>query len=939
MPPDGRMYSSSSRKGETAELKHALNSIDQRERQKAVKRVIASMTIGKDVSSLFPDVIKNAMTDNFSLKKLVYLYIINYARSNPDLIILVINTFVKDAADRNPLVRALSLRTMALIRLDKVTEYLVDPLHKALRDEDPYVRKTAAVCVAKLYDSNPALVREEGFIHMLQDLLSDANPMTVANAVASLSEIAEASNTPSLLSLTPSSVPKYLSALSECTEWGQVFILDAISSYKPQDSEEAQLMVERIIPRLQHANPAVVLAAVRINVALMPCLDSVDQRSYLINKMRAPIVTLLSAQPEMQYAALRNINLLIRAYPTFFENDPRVFFASYADPLYVKVEKLDILARIADKSNTAQILAELEEYASEVDLVFARKAVGSIGRIALSRPGAVAECVKVLTKLLRAKTLYITEEVVITMKDILRAYPGRFLSVIDLICDSAEVIDEPLARAALVWIVGEHAASIPNAPAMIDVFLDTYHDEMSSVQLQIVSAAVKAYLTRGQDAQASAQRAMSCATDGCDRVDVRERGIMYARLIGADLDTARRVVLAAKPGIRDDSTYMDTALLGLLLANLGTVASVYHLPVDHFQGAVERSSANPVRQAVEDLLGLEDNGDEGVRSDSVLAITEPPAAGLSFKKGGVAGHFNIDDFLGIGGESASSAPRSSQGSQGHDIAGATNFLGTMQILESANPAAGQDAHPCSETVLKVLLPADKGKGLAVRGGLVQLQDGRIMLELQLENQTQSSMTDFAIQLNKNAFGFVPTGPMVVRNPLPPGAADTTHISLAASGTPDCEKGVVLQIAIKFSPGGVVYFAEKLVETLDSVLATDGGRMDKASYLKAWASVSDVQEVTHRIHIGSRIDARNLNEVVRLLEVARLFVVAKRNVNGADVLYFSGRVVGAMHTMLMAELTLPSAHGAPATLASRSPVGAIAIPFLQALGGTCQRLLQ
>ena len=63
----------------------------------AVKKVIAHMTVGKDVSSLFPYVVKNMQNDNLELKKLVYLYLMNYARSNPDLAILSINTFVTDA--------------------------------------------------------------------------------------------------------------------------------------------------------------------------------------------------------------------------------------------------------------------------------------------------------------------------------------------------------------------------------------------------------------------------------------------------------------------------------------------------------------------------------------------------------------------------------------------------------------------------------------------------------------------------------------------------------------------------------------------------------------------------------------------------------------------------------------------------------------------------
>ena len=89
---------------------------------------------------------------NIELKKLVYLYLINYAKTQPELTLLAVNTFVKDASDANPLIRALAVRTMGCIRVDRITEYLCEPLSRALRDEDPYVRKTAAVCVAKLYD-------------------------------------------------------------------------------------------------------------------------------------------------------------------------------------------------------------------------------------------------------------------------------------------------------------------------------------------------------------------------------------------------------------------------------------------------------------------------------------------------------------------------------------------------------------------------------------------------------------------------------------------------------------------------------------------------------------------------------------------------------------------------------------------------------------------
>jgi len=38
------------------------------------------------------------------------------------------------------------------------------------QDDDPYVRKTAAICVAKLHDINAEMVEDRGFLEQLQVL-------------------------------------------------------------------------------------------------------------------------------------------------------------------------------------------------------------------------------------------------------------------------------------------------------------------------------------------------------------------------------------------------------------------------------------------------------------------------------------------------------------------------------------------------------------------------------------------------------------------------------------------------------------------------------------------------------------------------------------------------------------------------------------------------
>ncbi len=81
--------------GELAELRQDLLSGIPLLVKEAMKKVIAGMTIGKDVSPLFAEVLKCIATEDLELKKLVYLYLMNYAKTQPELAILAVNTFIK----------------------------------------------------------------------------------------------------------------------------------------------------------------------------------------------------------------------------------------------------------------------------------------------------------------------------------------------------------------------------------------------------------------------------------------------------------------------------------------------------------------------------------------------------------------------------------------------------------------------------------------------------------------------------------------------------------------------------------------------------------------------------------------------------------------------------------------------------------------------------
>eukprot|EP00252_Welwitschia_mirabilis_P025693 TRINITY_DN8150_c0_g1_i1.p1 TRINITY_DN8150_c0_g1~~TRINITY_DN8150_c0_g1_i1.p1 ORF type:complete len:901 (-),score=194.71 TRINITY_DN8150_c0_g1_i1:398-3100(-) len=866
-------YFSTTKKGEIPELKDELNSQYKDKKKDAVKKVIAAMTVGKDVSSLFTDVVNCMQTENLELKKLVYLYLINYAKSQPDLAILAVNTFVKDSQDPNPLIRALAVRTMGCIRVDKITEYLCDPLQSCLKDDDPYVRKTAAICVAKLYDINAELVEDRGFLETLKDLISDSNPMVVANAVAALAEIQESSSRP-IFEITSHTLFKLLAALNECTEWGQVFILDALSKYKASDARDAENIVERVTPRLQHANCAVVLSAVKVILQQMELITSTDVVRTLCKKMAPPLVTLLSAEPEIQYVALRNINLIVQRRPTILAHEIKVFFCKYNDPIYVKMEKLEIMIKLASDRNIDQVLLEFKEYATEVDVDFVRKAVRAIGRCAIKLERAAERCISVLLELIKIKVNYVVQEAIIVIKDIFRRYPNTYESIIATLCESLDTLDEPEAKASMIWIIGEYAERIDNADELLESFLETFPEEPAQVQLQLLTATVKLFLKKPTEGpQQMIQVVLNNATQETDNPDLRDRAYIYWRLLSTDPEAAKDVVLAEKPVISDDSNQLDPSLLDELLANIATLASVYHKPPDAFVSRVKPSVQRP-----EDDEEYPD-GIESGPSESSAAIS--PAR--------------------VSTSGAQVPPKSvpTSAPQAPPAAPVPDLLGDLIGLDNALVPADQPSE-VSEPPLPILLPASAGQGLQIRGQLVR-QNGQIFYNLKFENSSLTPLDGFMIQFNKNTFGLAAGGPLQVP-PLQPGSSASTLLPMVLfQNVSPAPPNSLLQVAVKNNQQPVWYLNDTIPF---QVFFTEEGKMERATFLETWKSLPDSHEIAKNL---PNAVINSVDVTLEKLTAANVFFIAKRTLRDTnqDAIYLSAKLPRGIPILI--ELTTQIGH--------------------------------
>ena len=259
---------------------------------------------------------------------------------------------------------------------------------------------------------------------------------------------------------------------SKPPKWGQVYILDFIAKYSPSEPTEAENIIDRVVPRLAHGNSAVVLSAIKVVMKFLDFVTNPETIRNICRKLTPSLVSLISSEPEIQFIALRCINLIIQKRPLILEKEIKVFFCKYNDPIYVKMEKLEIMVKLADLKNIDQVLHELKEYSTEVDVEFVKKSVRAIGRCAIKLERAVERCISCLLELIHMRVNYVVQEAMIVIRDIFRKYPNRFEMIIKDLFANLDSLDNPEAKASMIWIIGEYAERIEDAETQMASFLE-----------------------------------------------------------------------------------------------------------------------------------------------------------------------------------------------------------------------------------------------------------------------------------------------------------------------------------------------------------------------------------------------------------------------------------------------------------------------------------
>ncbi|KAF3446453.1 hypothetical protein FNV43_RR11632 [Rhamnella rubrinervis] len=595
-PPAQSQRSSSpsqpSGKGEVSDLKSQLRQLagsrapgaDDSKRE-LFKKVISYMTIGIDVSSVFGEMVMCSATSDIVLKKMCYLYVGNYAKGNPDLALLTINFLQRDCKDEDPMIRGLALRSLCSLRVANLVEYLVGPLGSGLKDSNSYVRTVAVIGVLKLYHISASTCVDADFPATLKHLmLNDSDTQVVANCLSALQEIWSSGTTTSEEAsreretlLSKPVVYYFLNRIKEFSEWAQCIVLELAAKYVPSDNSEIFDIMNLLEDRLQHANGAVVLATIKVFLHLTLSMTDVHQQVY--ERIKAPLLTLVSSgSPEQSYAVLSHLHLLVMRAPFIFSSDYKHFYCQYNEPSYVKKLKLEMLTAVANESNTYEIVTELCEYAANVDIPIARESIRAVGKIALQQYDVNA-IVDRLLQFLEMEKDYVTAEALVLVKDLLRKYPQWSHDCIAVVGNiSSKNVQEPKAKAALIWMLGEYSQDMQDAPYILESLIENWDDEHSAeVRLHLLTAVMKCFFKRPPETQRALGAALAAGLADFHQ-DVHDRALFYYRLLQYNVTVAERVVNPPKQAVSVFADTQSSEIKDRIFDEFNSLSVVYQKP-------------------------------------------------------------------------------------------------------------------------------------------------------------------------------------------------------------------------------------------------------------------------------------------------------------------------------------------------------------------------
>ncbi|XP_068029204.1 AP-4 complex subunit beta-1 [Anomalospiza imberbis] len=506
----------------------------------AVLRVIRLMAQGADVSGLFPEMVKAGAVPDVVQKKLVSFYVRAQAPRQPQLALLAVNSLRKDCAHPSPAVRGLALRTMCDLRMPGIQEYLQQPLVSGLRDKASYVRRAAVLGCAKMVKLQGDCEVDGALVNELYSLLRDQDPIVVVNCLRALEEILKKEGG---VVINKPIAHHLLNRMPDLDQWGQSEVLTFLLRYKPRSEDELFDILNLLDGYLKSSSPSVVMAATKLFLVL--AREYPDVQADVLVRVKGPLLSACTSESrELCFTALCHVRQILRSLPGHFSSHYKKFFCSYSEPHYIKCQKMEVLCELVNDENVQQVLEELKGYCTDVSEELAQGAIFAIANIARTY---TEQCVGILTELLGLQQEHITSAVVRAFRDLAWLCPQCTDAVCQALPGCEDTIQDSEGKQALVWLLGTHGEKIPNAPYVLEDFVENVKSEsFPAVKMELLTALLRLFLARPAECQDTLGRLLYYCIEEEQDMAVRDRGLFYYRLLQSGVEEAKRVLCSPK---------------------------------------------------------------------------------------------------------------------------------------------------------------------------------------------------------------------------------------------------------------------------------------------------------------------------------------------------------------------------------------------------------
>ena len=574
------------KKGEVTELMNLLRNPktinDPTKKKDVIKRVIAYMTLGVDVGQLYFEMVKFSITEDIVLKKMVFLYIVNYADQVETGAILAINTYIRDMKNPNPKVRGLALRSLCSLKFKGAYEYFSNIMYDSLKDTHPYVRKTAVIALLKVYHLNPKLIAERD-IDTLYEMIGDKEPIVVMNVLFVLNEILKKEGG---IALSVKMLNHLLNIFNVLSEWGQCIVLELISKFTPKDQQQMFNIMNILEEHLKNSSSAIVLGVTKVFINFTKDNDVLYPQ--VIKRLRDPLITLISAcdtsgSYEMEYSILSHIYFLIlKGGRIVFSEIYKKFFVKFEEPLYLKKLKLEILIQISTDLNYQDILNEMEEYVNDVSVIFAQYSIKKIGELGLRVDSSLRSIVGVLKSLLTRSADFIVGESLCVIRDLSRKYPAVIEEFVGSIDNSILTVNnDPKGLSALLWILGEFGNKIENAPYIVD-YLSKLEIQSTEFAYSLLLSSCKLFFKSPGEMQPVLGHVFDSILKNYQDVDLRDRTYYYYNLMKKDINLAEYIICGEPTVVDYFYSDFDEEYIDQIYSQFNSLSIVYRKPEEKF---------------------------------------------------------------------------------------------------------------------------------------------------------------------------------------------------------------------------------------------------------------------------------------------------------------------------------------------------------------------